>query len=243
MGLVGAAAGGGGVTAGPPRSEAFDSEHWRAFILANTRVLSPPLVPEIRLHLAEETLAIWQKTEDELHALNVPPPFWAFAWAGGQALARYVLDNRHVVTARRVVDIGAGSGIGAIAAARTGASAVLATDIDAIACVAVEENARLNGVWVKTSARDVLAEPIQEAAAPEIVLIGDLFYAREIAEQAMTFLERVTVHGATVLVGDPKRSYFPADRFEAVATYKVVVSRELEDSEIRLSSVWRLRQR
>src|ERR1044072_9326190 len=128
---------------------------WRTFIRDNTKLLSPPLVPEIKLHLAEESLPIWQKTEEELGQMNVPPPYWAFAWAGGQALARYVLDNRAVVAGRRVLDLGAGSGLASIAAMKAGAASALAADIDGYALVAVTLNAEANGVCIETTSADL----------------------------------------------------------------------------------------
>lgn len=209
----------------------------RTFILENTRVLPPPLVPEVRLHLAEESVPIWQKSEEELGRMNVPPPFWAFAWAGGQAVSRYLLDNRAVVQGRRVLDLGAGSGLGAIAAMLAGARSALAADIDAIAVEAIGLNAALNGVVVQATAADLLS------AAParfDLLLIGDLFYERPLAERVLAFAEAAKAQGADVLVGDPRRSYFPKEKFVAVAHYEVPVTRELEDAEIKRSAVWRL---
>jgi len=209
----------------------------RSFILDNTRLLSPPLVPEVRLHLAEESLPIWQKSEEELGQLNVPPPFWAFAWAGGQAVGRYLLDHRSVVAGRSVLDLGAGSGLGAIAAMLAGARSALAADIDAIAVEAIGLNAGLNGVAVEATGADLLAVP---PGAFDLVLIGDLFYERPLAEKVLAFAEAARAQGADVLVGDPRRSYFPKEKFAAVAHYEVPVTRELEDAEIKRSAVWRL---
>src|SRR5262245_11744000 len=143
------------------------------FIRANTRLLPVPLVPEIKLHLAEESLPIWQKTEEELGAMNVPPPYWAFAWAGGQALARYALDNPGLIAGRRVLDLGSGSGLTAIAAARAGATHVLAADIDAFALAAIDLNANANDVVVEATKEDLLA---RSPDAWEVMLVGDLFY-------------------------------------------------------------------
>ncbi len=209
----------------------------QAFIVANTRQLSPPLVPEIRLHLAEESLPIWQKTEEELGEMNVPPPFWAFAWAGGQALARYILDNPGLVAGKSVVDLGSGSGLTAIAAKRAGAASVLAADIDAFSCAAVRLNAALNDVTLDVTGEDLLARAPDPA---DVVLVGDLFYERELAARVMTYIERAAEPGALVLVGDPKRSYFPTDRFKQAAAYEVPVTRELEDAEIKRTAVWSL---
>jgi predicted nicotinamide N-methyase len=210
-----------------------------SFIRANTRLLPVPLVPEIRLHLAEESLPIWRKTEEELGAMNVPPPYWAFAWAGGQALARYLLDNRHTVAGRRVLDLGSGSGLTAIASAKAGAARVLAADIDALALAAISLNAGANGVPVETTADDLLAASLDTLPGPfEVVLVGDLFYERPLAERVLAFIEAAAARGAQVLVGDPKRSYFPRERFRQLADYSVPVTRELEDAEIKRTAVW-----
>lgn len=208
------------------------------FILANTRLLSPPLVPEIRLHLAEESLPIWRKTEEELGEMGLPPPYWAFAWAGGQALARYVLDNAAQLAGKCVIDIGAGSGLAAIAAAKVGARLVTAADIDALAVTAMGLNADANAVVITATDDDWL-----NGAAPpgDIVLVGDLFYERQLAERVMVFVREKAAGGSLVLVGDPRRSYFPADAFTAVAHYEVPVTRELEDAEIKRAAVWQLR--
>ncbi|MFM9846177.1 MAG: class I SAM-dependent methyltransferase [Hyphomicrobiaceae bacterium] len=214
------------------------SADWQTFIRANTKLLAPPLVPEVKLHLAEESLPIWQKTEEELGEMNIPPPYWAFAWAGGQALARYLLDNPSIARGRNVLDLGSGSGLTAIAARLSGARAALATDIDAVALVAIAMNAAANGVEVATTTEDVLDGGLGTAG---VVLVGDLFYERALATRTLTFLDACKAAGASVLVGDPQRAYFPKDRFEAVAEYRVPVTRELEDAEIKNAAVWRLR--
>jgi predicted nicotinamide N-methyase len=207
------------------------------FIEANTRLLAAPLVPEIRLHLAEESLAIWRRTEEELGRMNVPPPWWAFAWAGGQALARYVLDNPTLAAGRSVLDLGAGSGLAGIAAMQAGAARVLAADTDPFAMAAIGLNAAVNAVAIETSGDDLLA------AAPsrfDLVLVGDLFYERALAERVLAFIEAARAQGSAVLVGDPRRSYFPKERFAPVAEYSVPVTRDLEDMEIKHTCVWRL---
>ena len=208
-----------------------------AFIRANTRVLCPPLVPEIRLHLAEESVPIWQKTEEALGEMNVPPPYWAFAWAGGQALARYVLDNPGLFDGRSVLDLGSGSGLTAIAARMAGAKSVLANDIDALSLEAVRLNAAFNGIVVETSQADLLAAP---PAPFDVILAGDLFYERQLADTVTVFIERAASNGALVLIGDPQRNYFPRDRFTQIAEYRVPVTRELEDSEIKRTAVWQV---
>ncbi len=208
-----------------------------SFVRANTGLLAPPLTPEIRLHLASKSLPIWRRTEEELGEMNVPPPYWAFAWAGGQALARYVLDNPELVMGKAVVDLGSGSGLVAIAAARSGAGSVLAIDIDDMAAAAIELNAAENGVSVTVSSQDVFEEPLPEAGT---LLVGDLFYERELAERVLDLIETAAQRGTDVLVGDPRRSYFPVKRFDQVALYEVPVTRELEDAEIKRTAVWRL---
>ncbi len=208
------------------------------FIRANTRLLAPPLVPEILLHLAEESLPIWRKTEEELGEMNVPPPYWAFAWAGGQALARYIIDNPASVAGQSVLDLGCGSGLSGLAAVRAGAARVRAADIDAFALAAVTLNAAANGMSIESTAVDLLAAPPDPAWT--VVLVGDLFYERALAILVEAFIDRAQTNGALVLVGDPQRSYFPKQRFTAVAEYSVPVTRELEDSEIKRTCVWRL---
>lgn len=211
------------------------------FIRANTRLLSPPLVPEIVLHLAEESLLIWTKTEEELDDIGLPPPFWAFAWAGGQALARYLLDNPRIARARNVLALGSGSGLEAIAAMKAGAASALAADIDPFAETAARLNAKANGVCLDTTTADLLGAPPD--ARCDLIVVGDLFYERPLADRVMAFIDAAHGNGTDVLVGDPQRSYFPRQRFEQAAAYVVPVTRELEDAEIKRSAVWRLSNR
>jgi predicted nicotinamide N-methyase len=211
------------------------------FIRANTELLPVPLVPEIRLHLAAESLPIWRKTEEELGEMNVPPPYWAFAWAGGQALARHLRDNPGLVAGRRVLDLGAGSGLAGIAALRAGAACALASDIDALALAAIGLNAAANGVAIETTGEDLLeGEPSEITGRFDAILVGDLFYERTLAGRVLAFLEAAQAGGAGVLVGDPRRNYFPQDRFRQVAEFSVPVTRELEDAEIKRTAVWQL---
>jgi len=209
----------------------------RSFILDNTRLMAPPLVPEIKLHLAEESLPLWEKTEEQLGRMNVPPPFWAFAWAGGQALARYILDNPELAKGRRVIDLGAGSGICGLAAKRAGASDVLAADVDPFSEFAIALNCAANRSRIRSTTENLLN---QSPAAADLLLVGDLFYEKELSEQLINWASVVLGNGATVLIGDPKRSFFPVDRFEKVAEYSVPVTRALEDSEIKRTAVWKL---
>ena len=208
-----------------------------AFIRANTAVMAPPLVPEVRLHLAHEAVPIWQKTEEELGEIGLPPPFWAFAWAGGQALARHLLDHPEIVRDRRVIDLASGSGLVGIAAMKAGAAHVLAADIDGFAVTAIALNATGNDVTLDITADDLLA-----AVPPDcdVILVGDLFYEKSLAERVYAWLRRADARGAAVLIGDPGRSYLPREKLEKLAEYAVPVTRELEDAEIKRTAVWRL---
>jgi predicted nicotinamide N-methyase len=209
----------------------------RDFILSNTRVLAPPLTPEIRLRLADEAVPLWRKTEEELGGMGLPPPFWAFAWAGGQALARYALDNSALVEGKRVLDFASGSGLIAIAAAKAGAAEVTASDIDAFAIAAIEANAALNGVSIAPRLENLIGTD----EGWQVVLAGDIAYEKDLASAAMDWLMSLTRRGAAVLIGDPRRSYLPTDRLDCVVEYSVPVTRELEDSEIKRTGVFRFR--
>jgi predicted nicotinamide N-methyase len=211
----------------------------KAFIRANTRLKPVPHVPEILLHVADESVPIWQKTEEELDAIGLPPPYWAFAWAGGQALARYVLDHPEAVAGRRVLDLASGSGLVAIAAAKAGAG-VFAADIDAFTEAAISLNAEANNVAVDILVQDVLDEPAPAAPRYDVILVGDLFYERDTSARALAFLDRHAGAGTRVLVGDPGRTYLPKERLTRLAEYSVPVTRELEDLEIKRTVVWEL---
>ena len=209
----------------------------RAFILDNTRLLRPPLAPWMQLHLADEAVELWQKTEDDLGEIGLPPPFWAFAWAGGQALARYIEETPAVVAGRRVLDFASGSGLVAIAAARAGAARVEACEIDDFALVAIALNAETNGVRIETRAADLVG--IDEGW--DVVLAGDVSYQRDMAEAVTDWLERLAARGADVLIGDPGRSYLARERLREIAQYSVPVTRALEDAEIKKTGVYRFR--
>jgi predicted nicotinamide N-methyase len=206
-----------------------------AFILENTACLAPPHVPEIRLRLAHEALPLWEKTEAELEATGLPPPYWAFAWAGGQALARYLLDHPQTIAGKRVLDVASGSGLVAIAAMKAGAAHALASDIDPIACAAIALNAAGNAVTVETVPRDLIGE----SGAWDVVLVGDAFYEKPLADRLVPWFAALTARGTAVLVGDPGRSYFPKTDLARLATYEIPVTRALEDAEIKRTSVWR----
>jgi len=205
----------------------------KEFILANTALVAPPLVPEIALHLATEVVPLWRKTEEELEAEGVPPPYWAFAWAGGQALARHVLDHPDIVRGKAVLDFGSGSGLVAIAAARAGAAAVLAADIDPFAAVAIALNAEANDARIEVISDDVIGR----AGPWQTILVGDMCYERPLAERLLAWLKQSR---GLVLLGDPGRSYFPKSGTEKLATYRVQTTRDLEDREIRETSVFKL---
>ena len=210
----------------------------RAFILENTRPQAPPHTPELTLHLADEITPIWRMTEEALEEIGLPPPFWAFAWAGGQALARYVLDHPETVAGRGVIDFASGSGIVGLAAAKAGAARVLAADIDPFCEAAVAVNAQANGVALEFTAQNLLdADP---PAWAEVILAGDICYEKPLAEQVLAWLGAARARGATVLIGDPGRSYFPREGLEKLAEHQVPTTRELEDLEVKKTAVWRL---
>jgi len=210
------------------------------FIKANAVLSRAPLVPEIALYLASEVVPLWRATEDELAKIGLPPPYWAFAWAGGQALARYVLDHPEIVRGKRVLDIGAGSGLVGLAAAHAGAADVLAADIDAFACAAIRLNAAANP-WTNDCTIMVTEEDmIGAAGAWDVILVGDLFYERPLAERLLAWLGPLD---ATALLGDPGRNYFPNSGVEKLASYSVQTTRDLEDREIRETGVYRLLSR
>jgi predicted nicotinamide N-methyase len=206
------------------------------FVRHNTVIARPPLVRELSLHLGTEVTPLWHATAATLAERDVPPPFWAFAWAGGQALARYLLDNPELVAGREVLDIGSGSGIVAIAAAKAGAAAVTAAEIDPFAAAAIALNAPLNGVRVKIDTRDLLD---RAAAGWSVALAGDICYEEPMASRAMTFLRRIASRrGRLALLGDPGRAYLPREGLIERARYLVPTSRELEDREGREGVVW-----
>ncbi|WP_421693636.1 class I SAM-dependent methyltransferase [Aestuariivirga sp.] len=208
-----------------------------AFIRANTSVMTPPLVPEVSLHLAHEAVPLWQKTEEELGEMGLPPPFWAFAWAGGQALARHVLDHPGLVNAKRVVDLASGSGLVGLAAMTAGAQSVCAADIDGFSVEAIRLNAALNGVTLDVTGEDLLLAPAPDC---DVILVGDLFYEKALAAKVFAWLEQAEERGILTLIGDPGRSYLPREKLSKLGEYKVEVTRDLEDAEIKMTSVWRL---
>jgi predicted nicotinamide N-methyase len=207
------------------------------FVRSNTAIEAPPLVPEIRLHLASEVTPLWQATEETLSRGEVPPPFWAFAWAGGQALARFLLDRPQLVEGKSVLDFGAGSGLVAIAAGKAGATPVVAAEIDCFGAAAIALNAALNGVSIIVSTADPIAEDDRTYA---VVTAGDICYEREMAERAVAWLRRLARRGARVLLGDPGRAYLPQQGLRERARYLVPTSREIEDRDSREASVFEI---
>lgn len=211
-------------------------EEAKAFIRANTRVVEAPGLP-IRMHQADELTPIWEATERDLAEANVAPPFWAFPWAGGQALARYTLDHPELVRGKRVLDLASGSGLVAIAAALAGAAEIIANDIDPMCEAAVALNAELNAVAIRYLAGNLLDTP---PPACDIILAADVFYEQTPARLFRAFLEQA--HGAGILIfaGDPGRTYFPREAFRQVAAYSVETSMEIENHPVKTARVWTL---
>jgi predicted nicotinamide N-methyase len=203
----------------------------------HTRVQSPALVPEFQLYLADALVPLWEATEWRAAAPQ-PPPFWAFAWPGSQALARYLLDTPGVVQHKRVLDFGSGGGLAAIAAAHLSATSVLAVDIDPLAAVAQRMNADLNAVQLESWCAD--ACELQLDADVEVVLAGDVCYEREAADRALSWLRALSERGAHVLVADPGRHYAPTAGLELRATYDVPTLLELESMARKRTRLWRL---
>jgi predicted nicotinamide N-methyase len=209
----------------------------RAFILANTRLQRPPHAPELQLWLADEVTPIWRLTEEELGELGLPPPFWAFAWAGGQALARYLLDHPERVAGRTVLDFATGSGLVAVAALRAGASSATGCDIDRFCAAAVELNGEANGVGVGFIGEDLLDRPPPPV---DLITAGDISYEAPLAARVRGWLAEARARGTEVLLGDPGRTYFDATGLVPLAEYRVETTRELEDMEIKRTGVWAL---
>jgi predicted nicotinamide N-methyase len=207
------------------------------FIRAETRLAVVPLVPEIRLYLADEATALWERTEAELDALHLPPPFWAFAWAGGQALARYILDRPELVAGKTVLDVASGSGLVPIAAAKAGAAHVAANDIDAFALAAVTLNAAANDVAIAIRAGDMIGTKV----IFDVVLAGDIAYEQETARRIADWLEDLSRAGTRVLIGDPRRAYLALDRLDSLAAFDVPSLRTIEDADVKCAEVFRFR--
>jgi predicted nicotinamide N-methyase len=215
-------------------------------ITGSTRLSPVPLVPEIRLYQAAEPMALWQLTERATGQTGLDPPFWAFAWAGGQALARYLLDHPETVTGRHVIDIASGSGLVAIAAALAGATAVTAYDIDPLAAAAITLNAAANAVPVRAVCADILAavpapDPCTTDCGADLVLVADAFYEFDLAAQVLRFAERARERGAAVLLGDFGRTYLPRARLLPLASYDVPGLSATEDADVKRTTIWTVR--
>ncbi|MEU4219615.1 50S ribosomal protein L11 methyltransferase [Actinoplanes sp. NPDC026623] len=202
----------------------------------HTTLLPVPLAPEISLHLADGRVGLFDDNGGAFSS-DVPPPFWLFVWAGGQALARYILDNPEIVRGRTVLDVATGSGVAAIAAARAGARQVTALDVDPRAAAAAARNATANDAAVDTRIADVA----QAETAAEVILAGDVFYTRGVADRMASRLRRASREGARILVGDPGRGFFPERLFVRVAEYVVPVPAALEETESLVTGVWEMR--
>lgn len=210
-----------------------------SFIRGNTTLIAPPHVPEISLHLADEVHDLWQRSEEELEAIGLPPPFWAFAWAGGQGLARYIIDNPELVAGKQVLDFASGSGLVAIAAAKAGAAQVLAADIDPFCGAAIAMNARQNGVKITFTEKNLVGDHDSQDEGWDVVLAGDVFYDKAFATLLLPWFEALGTKGTTIFVGDPGRAYLPKSGMQPLATYQVPVTRVLEDAEVKKTTVWR----
>jgi predicted nicotinamide N-methyase len=209
----------------------------RAFVLRHTRLRSVAGLESIRLHLADDVLRLWHAVHDELDDPDAPLPFWAFAWAGGLALACYLADHPDAVRGRRVLDLASGSGLVAIAAGRAGAATVAAADVDPFAEAAIALNARANGVPVEVIRRDLLDDDRPDV---DVVLAGDTWYERPLAVRVLPWLHRARRGGIDVLVGDPGRRYLPTAELVELATYDVRTTTELEDLDFKEAHVFRL---
>jgi|SRR5947209_789973 len=211
----------------------------RSFILRNTRLQSPSIVPELRLYLGRHAMTVWGRIAEEAGADDVPPPYWAFAWPGGQAVARYLLDHASIVAGKRVLDFATGSGLCAIAASRSGAAYVLAADIDPYSIDCVDLNSAVNGADVTFTAHDLL-----DATPPDLdlILAGDILYEALLAKRALPWLRAAHSRGTRVLLGDPGRAYLPHKGLFRLAEYDVPTSRDLEDGELKRAGVFTFAQ-
>jgi predicted nicotinamide N-methyase len=210
----------------------------RQFIRANTALEAPAMVPEFKLYLASEITPIWQATEAMLERIGIDPPYWAFCWPGGQALARHVLDHPALVAGRTVLDFAAGSGVAALAAKRAGARRAIANDIDAMSLLACELNAATNGQTVDCDGRDLLA--LEPDRSIDVVLAGDVCYEKPMAERVFAWLRKNAAAGKLVLLGDPGRNYLPVQGLAEIARYDIPTSLQLENRGMKETVVWRV---
>lgn len=205
-----------------------------SFILANTSLQYLDFVPELQLYLADEAHDLWHKTEAELATIGLPPPFWAFAWAGGQGVARYILDHPELVRGKTVLDFASGSGLVALAAMKAGAQSVVASDIDPFALPAIALNAVANQFDIPTTSDNLIGQD----QGWDVVLAGDVFYDKPFADQLMPWFRQLAKRGALVLMGDPGRAYLPKRDLIEQALYQVPVTRALEDADVKSTRVW-----
>ena len=213
------------------------SDGCATFVAANSALRPVPEVPEISLYAADDAFSLWEAVERKVGQSDQPPPFWAFAWPGGQALARYVLDHPEQVAGRRVLDLGSGSGLTAIACALAGASAVLASELDPFAVAAIELNATANDVSIAVTG-DVLGGTGEDA---QVVLAADIWYEQRLAQRALGLLQRARARGADVLIGDIGRTFLPRSLMRERAAYDVPVIADLEDAAVKRVLVLTLR--
>lgn len=214
---------------------------WLDFMRTHTATLPVPLVPELVLHVANDETDLWHKSEEDLAALGLESPFWAFAWAGGQALARLMLDEPARVQGKTVLDLASGSGLAGLAAAKAGARIVTANDLDPIAMHAIALNAHANDLALIRHCGNLLTEmPAEDVAAKvwDVILVGDMFYEEQLAREVLAWLLAHHEQGSTIYVGDPERAYFPREQFSLIAQYETPRTRQLEDMEIRKTSAW-----
>jgi predicted nicotinamide N-methyase len=210
-------------------------------VRGSTRLMPVPLVPEIVLHQASEPMGVWQHTERATGRAGLEPPFWAFAWAGGQALARYLLDHPEAVSGRHAIDVASGSGLVAVAAAMAGAAAVTAYDNDSLAAAAITVNAAANGVTLLVARADIRIQDDLPSPGTDLVLVADAFYERDLAVEVLRLAERARARGAAVLVGDLGRAYLPRARLVPLASYDVPGLAAMEDADVKRTTVWAMR--
>ncbi|UDF05383.1 methyltransferase [Asticcacaulis sp. AND118] len=209
----------------------------KAFVRAHTQPLPVPSLPDLHLYQAAEVTSLWQMTEAELAQNGLAPPFWAFPWAGGQALSLWLRQHPETVAGKRVFDLACGSGLVGIVAAKLDAAQVTANDIDPFAAAAVALNAALNGVSIAYNGEDRLSG---EPPAVDVILAGDICYERTMTEAMLTFLRKARAQGVAVYVGDPHRSYFPAEGLARLATFDIHTDTQIEDRAVKPASVWSL---
>lgn len=213
-----------------------DTTRATQFILDNTGIHHPPHVPEIALHLADEVHELWHKTEEELSEIGLPPPYWAFAWAGGQGVSRYILDHPQAVQNKRVLDFASGSGLVGIAALLSGASSMTTNDIDPFARHAINLNSVLNKVSCDFSDSDLIGQDV--SGSFDVLLAGDVFYDKSLADRLIVWFDTLAAKGMQIIVGDPGRSYLPRHRLTELEVYSVPVTCALEDADVKRTTVW-----